>query len=91
MLQPHFPELQPILDKVEELRDYSAVHLVLVFFEELIAAASTPAMAQTACERIASMCNSKAWGDFDASGFRSKWTDWQQFLGELGEIAVDCR
>ena len=88
-LQIH--ELQPLLAKVEQLRSYPATHSVLASVEELVTSASTPSMAQLACERIVSMCNPKAWGDIGSTGFGSKWTDWQDFLGELSVVAARCR
>lgn len=90
MLRFQIAELQPVLDKVEELRAYPATHVVLTSVEELVARASTPSMAQHACERIASMCNPKAWGDIGATGFGSKWTDWHDFLGQLSIVAARC-
>jgi len=84
------PELKPLLEKVELLRSYPSAYEVLVYVEDAVHRANTPAMAQSACAHVISMCNPKAWGDFYVEGFGSKWTDWHAFLSELSEIAAEC-
>lgn len=88
--QMHITELQPLLKKVIVLRENPSTRDVAAFVEDLIERASTPAMAQIACDRVISMCNPKAWGDRHVEGFGDDFLAWQSFLGELSDLAAHC-
>jgi hypothetical protein len=68
-------ELQPLLAKVEILRGNPSASVVLEHVEQAVARATTPSMAQSVCDNIISMCNPKAWGDLNISGFCHGWSD----------------
>ncbi len=84
------PELQPLLEKVASLRSNASTCEVYEFVRQKVERASTPSMAQSACEAVATMCHPKAWGDLNVQGFGAKWTDWHNFLEELGAVATSC-
>lgn len=86
----HIIELEPLLEKVIVLRGNPSTRDVAAFVEDLVGRANTPAMAQSACDRVISMCNPKAWGDRLVEGFGDDFLAWQSFLGELGDLAAQC-
>jgi hypothetical protein len=86
----HITELEPLLMKVIVLRGNPFTRDVAAYVEELVARANTPAMAQSACDRVISMCTPKAWGDRFVEGFGDDFLAWQAFLGELSDLAAQC-
>ena len=86
----HITELEPLLRKVIVLRGNPSTRDVAAFVEDLVERANTPAMAQSACDRVISMCNPKAWGDRLVEGFGDDFLAWQSFLGELSDLAAQC-
>lgn len=84
-----FPELEPLIQKVETLKDVPEVHDVYTSVHELVRSAQTPAMAQSACSKIITMSHPKAWGD-RVVGAGAAFQDWTRFLHELAEVADAC-
>jgi hypothetical protein len=85
-----FPELRPLWEKVEPLQSNASTYEVYEFVRQKVERASTPAMAQSACESVATMCHPKAWGDRNVQEFGAEWTDWYNFLEELEALATSC-
>jgi len=81
-------QLDPLLvlaASIERLPDASDVASEI---KRIVSNASSPSMAQNACEQIISMCNPKAWGDRYVSGMVSN--EWHQFLSRLSDTAGQC-
>lgn len=83
-------ELQPLLDKIDVLKDHSETKDIFERVSERINNASTPSMGQSVCSYVVSMTHPKAWGDMYVSNFGSEWSDWFKYLGELSDIASQC-
>ena len=80
-------ELQPLKEKVALLHGNPSVIEVFEYVTEKTENANTAAMAQSACDAIATMCHPRAWGDLNVQGFSPAWTDWLQ---ELKATAIAC-
>jgi hypothetical protein len=84
------PELAPLLEKVEVLKQAPGAEDVYAFVEASVMGAKTPAMGQSACEKVIMMCHPRAWGDRHVPAFSKTWTDWCSYLGDLRDMAASC-
>ncbi|WP_171092348.1 hypothetical protein [Usitatibacter rugosus] len=84
-----FPELEPLLVKVAPLERSADASDIWESVSRAVSTATTPAMAQSACDKVITMCHPKAWGDRYVTGFDSI-GGWNAFLGELSDIATVC-
>jgi cytochrome c5 len=83
-------ELAPLLEKVEVLKGIAGAEDVYVFVHANVMAAITPAMGQSVCEEVITMCHPRAWGDRQVPNFGKTWADWGHYLSELQEVAASC-
>lgn len=83
-------ELQPLLDKVSCLAASESARDIYEWVRESANAANTPSMAQTVCSQVITMCHPKAWGDRYVTLFGSDLLAWDNFLGELADVANNC-
>lgn len=88
-LQMSYPELEPLLQKVAAIRDDLNVRDIYTSVHELVGAAQTPSMAQSACSKIIVMSHPKAWGERVVGG-GATFQSWMVFLQELAEMADAC-
>lgn len=84
-----FPELPPLLQKVEALRDNPSTQEIYDFVCSEAEKVRTPSMAQSLCSTVITMSHVKAWGDLYVD-FGSTSNDWYVYLGELKQVAEDC-
>ena len=85
-----FPELLPLLQKVEVLRDNPSTREILDFVRSEAEKARTASMAQSICSTAITMTHAKAWGDLNVQGFGNTWIDWFAYLSQLKQVADDC-
>jgi len=85
-MPPSFADFDPILEKVAPLRGTADFDDVYVEVNEWVSAASTPSQAHAACQRIATMCHPRAWGDRGSSS--AEMPSWDAFLRELKELSL---
>lgn len=83
-------ELQPLLDKVSCLAENDSVSDIYEWVRDAVTAADTPSMAQSVCSKVIVMCHPKAWGDRYVILFGSDLLAWNNYLGELTEVANNC-
>lgn len=86
MPTPSIADLVPIVEKVAPLRGTADFDDVYVDVNDWVSAARNPSQALATCQRIATMCHPRAWGDRGSSnaGMQS----WAAFLGELKALSL---
>ena len=82
------PQLQPLLKFAASLEEYPEASDIAAEIKQVVARASTPSMAQNACEHFITMSNPKGWGDRCVSGMSN--IDWCRFLSKLSDLAAEC-
>lgn len=80
--------LAPILEKVEPLHGTADFDHVYVVVSKWVLAATTPSEARIACQRIATMCHSRVWGDRASSSVEMP--SWIAFLDELKALCLQA-
>lgn len=83
------PELKPVLQKIDHIRDVPGARDVFESVHEWVEAAQTPSMAQSACSRIITMSYPRAWGDCVIDEVTLP-QGWIAYLHELAEVANAC-
>jgi hypothetical protein len=83
-----YPELQPLLDKVDQLRAADSSD-IREFVTAVISSSQTPTMAQAACDKIIARCHPKDWGDRFVSEYADAF-EWNRYLDDLSGIAEQC-
>ena len=89
-VMPKIPELLPLLNKANEMHGSSDAKDVLSFIVIRIEKASTPSMAVSLCNSVKGMTHVKAWGDLNIHDFGNTWTDWLNYMSDLGQVAQEC-
>ena len=83
-------ELQPLLEKSSCLEDSESARDIYEWIRDAANAANTPSMAQRVCSEVITMCHPKAWGDRYVTLFGSDLLAWDNYLGELADVATNC-
>ena len=81
-------ELAPLADRAEMLRDVSSALGIYLYIRGQIRNATTPSLAQAACENVAIRCHVRCWGDMDID-FGEGYA-WWNYLSELKRTADSC-
>lgn len=85
-----FPALSPLLATVLPFNGVPVKHDVYEFVRNEVERAETPFQAQQACEKIASMCDPRAWGELAYQFSDGMDEDWYDFLSQLAKLAHTC-
>lgn len=88
MPTPSFAYLAPILEKVAPLHGTADFDDVYVDVSDWVLAATTPSQAHSTCQRIATMCHPRAWGDRASSSVEMQ--SWAAFLDELKALSLQA-
>lgn len=85
-----FPALSPLLATVLPFNGMPVKHEVYEYVRNEVERADTPFQAQQACEKIASMCDPRAWGELAYQFSDGMDEDWYDFLSQLAKLARTC-
>jgi hypothetical protein len=85
-MRPFLADFAPILEKVAPLRGTAGFDDVYVEVNDWVLSARTPSQAHATCQRIATMCHPRAWGDRGLSS--AEMQSWAAFLGELKALSL---
>lgn len=86
MPTPSFAALSPILEKVQPLQGTAEFDGVYFVVSKWVLASTTTSQARSTCQRIATMCHSRAWRDRASSTVEIP--SWADFLDELKALSL---
>lgn len=86
-MPPFLADFTPILEKVAPLRGTADFDDVYVEVNDWVLSSRTQSQAHATCQRIATMCHPRAWGDRAASS-SAEMQSWAAFLGELKALSL---